>query len=443
MSSLYLNLYIQSDAAITQAAIRQFVAHVNADDYAAVEAMDVEDSLYDIDDILSSAIELHQDKGLFHLAFESASSLEVEVLVNFFHNLGADGIEISAFSSSTGETFYVNDEGEYLEDYADGSWKWLPSPASGFVDQYVVVTGTFSDYTRPELEELISQKGGKIQKSVNGKTTLLVIGAKPGADKTGKAETLGIRTMDEEELMDVLAGGDTLSLDDLATQPEQPDQRILAYQYCFPPNEGPTVWLPKEGREDLHTLLRTSGYLDDTYYQAQLETARAWDPSTAMKFKAYKRAQDIPDEERGPLNPRRAWDIAQIFSVRQTLISDHAHFIWEVDKYGYGHALAHIAINTGMPLVDIEYTPRVGAKDSFNLSCVFEGTPYRATFKPSQSAFPKPFVRMLYEMAVASENWDFIFHNRPGERNYVLLPNALSQAFLQLGFLKPLYNCSL
>lgn len=443
MSALYLDVYVKSENALTDASIRTFVNHVNADDYAAVEAIDVEEVLYDVDDILSSAITLHENNGLFHLVFESASSLEVDVLVAFFHSFGATCTEISAFDSSTGETFYVNNAGEHFNDYADGAWQWLPSPTSGFVGKYVVVTGTFRDYSRATLEALIREKGGTIQKSVNGKTTLLVIGAKPGADKTGKAETLGIRTMDEEELMDVLAGGDTLSLDGMATQPEQPEQPILAYQYCFPPNEGPTVWLPKESREALHTLLRTSGYLNDTFYQSQLETARAWYPGIAEKFKAYKRAQDIPHEERGPLNPRKAWDIAQIFSVRQTLISDYAHFIWEADKYGYGHALAQIAANTGMPLEHIEYASKVGTKDSFTLSCVFEGKPYSASFKPSQSTFPKPFVRMLHDMAVASETWDFIFHNRPGDRNYVLVPSALAQAFLQLGFLKPLYSCSL
>lgn len=75
--------------------------HVNAQDYAAVEAMDVEETLYDVDDIFTAAITLREREGLFHLEFESASSLEVEVLVAFFHFLGATGIEISALPSPT------------------------------------------------------------------------------------------------------------------------------------------------------------------------------------------------------------------------------------------------------------------------------------------------------------------------------------------------------
>ncbi|UEG63238.1 BRCT domain-containing protein [Stutzerimonas chloritidismutans] len=443
MSSLYLNLYVHSDAAITQAAIRQFVTHVNADDYAAVEAMDVEDSLYEIDDILSSAIELHQDKGLFHLVFESTSSLEVEVLVNFFHNLGADSIEISAFSSSTGETFYVNNEGEYLEDYADSSWQWLPSPASGFIGQFVVVTGTFSDYTRPEVEELIGQKGGKIQKSVNSKTTLLVIGARPGADKTGKAETLGIRTMDEEELLDVLAGGDTLSVNGESLETESIDQPIIAYQYCFPPKDASVTTLPIAVREDLIALLRANNYLNEQYYKTKLSHARNWHPHIAGKFNEYRHAREIPMEARGPLEPRSAWDIANIFSDHNTLITGYAPYIFQADQKGYGHALAQIAKFSGMPLEEIQYTPKAGTKDSFTLSCKFEGKTYRASFKFSKDTFPKAFLRLLHDIAAQSTSWDFVFHTRRGDNGYVLVPSALAQGLAHHGFLKPLYMCAL
>ncbi|MGY4534582.1 hypothetical protein ACVW0Y_003723 [Pseudomonas sp. TE3786] len=87
----------------------------------------------------------------------------------------------------------------------------LPSPVSGFVDQYVVVTGTFSGYTRPQLEDLISQQGGTIQKSVNGKTTLLVSGSKPGTDKTSKAAALGVQVMQEAEALARLAGGEAVA----------------------------------------------------------------------------------------------------------------------------------------------------------------------------------------------------------------------------------------
>ncbi|SDL76995.1 BRCT domain-containing protein [Pseudomonas indica] len=443
MSSLYLNVYVQSDNATSQAAIRQFVDYVNAQDYEAVEAMDAEEKLYDVDDILASPIELRDQNGVLHLIFESSSSLEVEVLVDFFRYLGAVGVEISAFDSSSGGTFYVDGQGEYLDDYAAGSWKWLPAPNSGFVGQYVVVTGTFADYTRPALEELISQKGGKVQKSVNGKTTLLVMGAKPGADKTGKAESLGIRIMEEDELLDVLAGGDTLSVDTGAAEPETPDAPIIAYQYCFPPKDKAVTTLPSEVREELIALLRTNGYLNEHYYKVQLDNAREWHPTVAAKFREYRRAKDIPVEARGPLAPRSAWDIANLFQDHNTLITSYAPYIYEADKKGYGHALAQIAHYSGMPLGDIRYAPKAGTQGSFKLECTFEGKAFGTSFKYSPDTFPKPFLRLLHDMAAQSTSWDFIFISRNGERAYTVIPSALAQGLARHGFLKPLYRSAL
>lgn len=444
MSALSLNLYMKADSAASQAAIRTFVSHVNAQDYAAVEAMDVEETLYDVDDIFAAAITLRENDGLFHLEFESASSLEVEVLLAFLHFLGATEVEISAFDSSTAETFYMDEAGEYFDDYAAGSWRWLPSPTSGFVGLHVVVTGAFKDYTRPQLEALIAQKGGIIQKSVNGKTTLLVTGSKPGADKTGKAEALGVRTMDEEELLDVLAGGETLAVDAEAPaaeqEQEQHDGPVIAYQYCFPNKEAPVVSLPREVLDDLLAVLRGCGYLNEHYYQTQLESAREWHPGLAAKFKAYPHGRDIPAELRGPLDPKTAWDISHLFREHNTKITSYAPYIYGADEKGYGHALAQIAAYSGLPLEDIQYQPKPGTQGSFTLSCLFEGRPYSTSFKFSENTFPKSFLRMLHDMASQSDAWDFIFHTRPGEPSYAVIPSALAQGLARHGFLKPLYT---
>ncbi|BBP83128.1 hypothetical protein PHLH8_27700 [Pseudomonas sp. Pc102] len=440
MSSLSLNLYMKTDGAAAQQAIRTFVRHVNAQDYAAVEAMDVEETLYDVDDIFAAAITLREREGLFHLEFESASSLEVEVLVAFFHFLGATEIEISAFDSSTAETFYMDDACEYFDDHAARPWRWLPSPASGFVGRHVVVTGAFRDYTRPQLEALIAQKGGIIQKSVNGKTTLLVMGSKPGADKTGKAEALGVRTMDEDELLDVLAGGETLSVDPEAPPPESQGSPVIAYQYCFPDKDAPVVSLPGEVLDDLLAVLRGCGYLNEHYYQAQLESAREWYPGVAAKFEAYRHARDIPAELRGPLDPKTAWDISHLFRDHNTKITSYAPYLFEADEKGYGHALARIATYSGLPLEDIRYQSKPGTQGSFTLSCRFEGRPYSASFKFSENTFPKPFLRLLHDMASESEAWDFIFHTRPGEPSYAVIPRALAQGLARHGFLKPLHT---
>jgi DNA ligase (NAD+) len=62
-----------------------------------------------------------------------------------------------------------------------------------------VVTGTLDRYTRPEIESLIKQYGGRIVSSVSKKTNFLVAGADPGS-KLEKAKELGITVIDESDL---------------------------------------------------------------------------------------------------------------------------------------------------------------------------------------------------------------------------------------------------
>ena len=204
MSSLCLKIYAQPKDPDSLEKIQQFIALVEASDYAAIVAMDAEDALYDVDDILNTHIESSITDGVVYMAFESASSLEVEVLVDFLHYLGASDVEISAFSTQVGEYFFLKNDDEYLNDYNDAEWNWLPNPQAGFDGEHVVVTGTFEDHDRAAMEELVVEQGGKVQQSVNAKTTLVVVGSKPGKSKMDKADALGIRCITEAEFFEQL-----------------------------------------------------------------------------------------------------------------------------------------------------------------------------------------------------------------------------------------------
>jgi len=62
-----------------------------------------------------------------------------------------------------------------------------------------VITGTLENYGREELEELITQLGGRAASSVSKKTDYLVAGEKAGS-KLEKAQTLGIPVITEQQL---------------------------------------------------------------------------------------------------------------------------------------------------------------------------------------------------------------------------------------------------
>lgn len=60
-----------------------------------------------------------------------------------------------------------------------------------------VVSGVFSLYSRDELKALIEQHGGKVGSSISSKTDYVIAGDKMGPSKREKAESLGVKIIDE------------------------------------------------------------------------------------------------------------------------------------------------------------------------------------------------------------------------------------------------------
>jgi DNA ligase (NAD+) len=67
-----------------------------------------------------------------------------------------------------------------------------------------VLTGTLSSMTRDEAKVRIRQLGGKVTGSVSKKTDFVVFGEKAGSKLT-KAQQLGVETLDESQLADLLS----------------------------------------------------------------------------------------------------------------------------------------------------------------------------------------------------------------------------------------------
>jgi DNA ligase (NAD+) len=70
-----------------------------------------------------------------------------------------------------------------------------------------VLTGTLDTMTRDEARDKLQALGAKVAGSVSKKTSVVVAG--PGAgSKLDKAIELGVKVLDEQGLIDVLAGRD-------------------------------------------------------------------------------------------------------------------------------------------------------------------------------------------------------------------------------------------
>ncbi len=70
---------------------------------------------------------------------------------------------------------------------------------SEFTDKKIVITGTFENYKRKDLEDIFSQNGLIVQSAVAKSTDFLVVGEKAGS-KLKKAQDLGIEIITEENL---------------------------------------------------------------------------------------------------------------------------------------------------------------------------------------------------------------------------------------------------
>jgi len=69
-----------------------------------------------------------------------------------------------------------------------------------------VLTGTLESMTREEAGERIRQQGGSVTGSVSKKTSFVVIGAEPGANKIEGAKKHGVQILDEKLFLEMIEG---------------------------------------------------------------------------------------------------------------------------------------------------------------------------------------------------------------------------------------------
>lgn len=68
----------------------------------------------------------------------------------------------------------------------------------------IVMTGSFSQGSRNDYKKKLKDLGATVSDSVSKKTTLLIAGDKPGADKMGAAEKYGVKVVDEQYLLELV-----------------------------------------------------------------------------------------------------------------------------------------------------------------------------------------------------------------------------------------------
>ena len=103
-----------------------------------------------------------------------------------------------------------------------------PGPAaeaSEVAGKTFVLTGTLPTLTRDEAKDRLIAAGAKVSGSVSKKTDFVVAGAEAGS-KLEKAQTLGVKVIDEETLLAMLEGG--VSSEKLVVTPEAEEEEKAA-----------------------------------------------------------------------------------------------------------------------------------------------------------------------------------------------------------------------
>ncbi|SFC64401.1 DNA polymerase-3 subunit epsilon [Zunongwangia mangrovi] len=67
-----------------------------------------------------------------------------------------------------------------------------------------VISGNFQNFSRTEMQKIITQNGGRVTGSVSGLTNYLVCGTEPGQAKLGKARSTGTKVLSENEFLKIL-----------------------------------------------------------------------------------------------------------------------------------------------------------------------------------------------------------------------------------------------
>jgi len=79
--------------------------------------------------------------------------------------------------------------------------------SDSLIGKIIVVSGSFSEFSRDGIKEEIAKHGGKVASSISGNTSFVVAGDKMGPEKFKKAEKLNVQVISEEEFIKLINYG--------------------------------------------------------------------------------------------------------------------------------------------------------------------------------------------------------------------------------------------
>ncbi len=156
---------------------------------------------------------------IFALGIRQVGEATAQALANYFGNLKAlrkarpEELEFVAdvgpvVAESISTFFKQSHNKEVIDHLIKSGVRWddievKPAAEMPLTGQIFVLTGTLSSITRNDAKARLQALGAKVAGSVSKKTSYVVVGADPGSKAT-KAERLGVKILNENELKQLL-----------------------------------------------------------------------------------------------------------------------------------------------------------------------------------------------------------------------------------------------
>ncbi|KEI34611.1 DNA ligase [Francisella sp. W12-1067] len=158
---------------------------------------------------------------IFSIGIKDIGEVSSESLANYFGSL--EKFRQASFD----ELISINDIGEIMANNVISFWQdslnirimedllnvgiEISNPRkiekvtnSNFDNKIIVITGTFEDYSRTDLTQLLKSMGAKVTSSVSKKTDMVICGENAGSKFT-KAQELGVNVVTEDKLKGLLS----------------------------------------------------------------------------------------------------------------------------------------------------------------------------------------------------------------------------------------------
>ena len=176
-----------------------------------------EKSSQNLIDSINASKKIPFDKLIYALGIKEVGISTAQSLAANHRDLG------SLMSASKDELCLINDIGDIV---AENIYEYFKNPLNkklinkliknGLLIEYpkstkgmklagdtYVITGTFTNFSRQDIEKIIIDNGGKVTGSISKHTTALILGTKPGS-KLVKAKNLNVKIIKEDEFSKIL-----------------------------------------------------------------------------------------------------------------------------------------------------------------------------------------------------------------------------------------------